>query len=317
MAFIARFCLQLRSQAFRFDPDDFDTTTSRLRHRRQDTQLMLPDFRFLFATVVLAVSVLIFGLGAAALLRAAHEEFVSLPSWRLAQQPLLAPQFEMNAPTLAMLRIEAPAPRSMVENTRPHVLQTDAPRLEAVHPEPVRDQPPVQPEAVATPVAIATPETPTEPPVSVAEPSAPATEPVADAPAGETPPVATTQADTPAQHANPASENMSDAHATEAAAPETQEPEAKPAILASTENEASEPPETVGAITRSSEATATAVIPLPVARKPVRVNTRAAAQRRRAIARARAATRAAQQQQQRQAPDPFGLFGTPAPAPRS
>ena len=286
MAFIARFCLQLRSQAFRFDPDDFDTTTSRLRHRRQDTQLMLPDFRFLFATVVLAVSVLIFGLGAAALLRAAHEEFVSLPSWRLAQQPLLAPQFEMNAPTLAMLRIEAPAPRSMVENTRPHVLQTDAPRLEAVHPEPVRDQPPVQPEAVATPVAIATPETPTEPPVSVAEPSAPATEPVADAPAGETPPVATTQADTPA-------------------------------ILASTENEASEPPETVGAITRSSEATATAVIPLPVARKPVRVNTRAAAQRRRAIARARAATRAAQQQQQRQAPDPFGLFGTPAPAPRS
>lgn len=313
MAFIARFCLQLRSQAFRFDPK-----TSRLRRRRQDTQLMLPDFRFLFATVVLAVSVLIFGLGAAALLRAAHEEFVSLPSWRLAQQPLLAPQFEMNAPTLAMLRIEAPAPRSMVENTRPHVLQADAPpRLEAVHPEPVRDQPPVQPEAVATPVAITTPETPTEPPVSAVEPPAPATEPVADAPAGETPPVATTQADTPAQDTRPASENMSDAHATEAAAPETQEPEAKPAVQASTENEASEPPETVGAITRSSEATATAMIPLPVARKPVRVNTRAVAQRRRAIARARAATRAAQQQQQRQAPDPFGLFGTPAPAPRS
>ena len=261
---------------------------------------MLPDFRFLFATVVLAVSVLIFGLGAAALLRAAHEEFVSLPSWRLAQQPLLAPQFEMNAPTLAMLRIEAPAPRSMVESTRPHVMQADAPRLEAVHPEPVRDLPPVQPEAVAVPAAITMPvnkaDMQTEPPVSVAEPSAPAAETVAD---------------------TPASENMSDAHATEAATPETQEPEAKPAIQTSTENEASEPPETVGAITRSSEATATAVVPLPVARKPVRVNTRAAVQRRRAIARARAATRAAQQQQQRQAPDPFGLFGTPAPTPRS
>ena len=53
---------------------------------------MLPGFRFLFATVVLAVSVLVFGLGAAALLRAAHEDFVNLPSWRLAQQPVLAPQ---------------------------------------------------------------------------------------------------------------------------------------------------------------------------------------------------------------------------------
>ena len=53
---------------------------------------MLPGFRFLFATVVLAVSVLVFGLGAAALLRAAHEEFASLPSWRLAQPPPLAPQ---------------------------------------------------------------------------------------------------------------------------------------------------------------------------------------------------------------------------------
>ncbi len=78
---------------------------------------MLPGFRFLFATVVLAVSVLVFGLGAAALLRAAHEEFASLPSWRLAQQPLLAPQFEMSAPTLAMLRIEAPTPKSMAETT--------------------------------------------------------------------------------------------------------------------------------------------------------------------------------------------------------
>lgn len=48
---------------------------------------MLPGLRILFATTALAISVLIFGLGAAALLRAAHEEFASLPSWRLAQQP--------------------------------------------------------------------------------------------------------------------------------------------------------------------------------------------------------------------------------------
>ena len=40
---------------------------------------MLPGFRFLFTAIVLSMSVLIFGLGAAALLRAAHEEFANLP----------------------------------------------------------------------------------------------------------------------------------------------------------------------------------------------------------------------------------------------
>jgi hypothetical protein len=39
---------------------------------------MLPGFRFLFAARVLAMPMLIFGLGAAALLRAAHEEFASI-----------------------------------------------------------------------------------------------------------------------------------------------------------------------------------------------------------------------------------------------
>ena len=43
---------------------------------------MLPGFRFLFAAIVLSMSVLIFGLGAAALLRAAHEQFAHMPSRR-------------------------------------------------------------------------------------------------------------------------------------------------------------------------------------------------------------------------------------------
>ena len=38
---------------------------------------MLPGFRFLFAATMLSMSLLVFGLGAAALLRAAHEEFTS------------------------------------------------------------------------------------------------------------------------------------------------------------------------------------------------------------------------------------------------
>ena len=48
---------------------------------------MLPGFRFLFAAIVLSMSVLIFGLGAAALLRAAHEEFASIPSRRALPEP--------------------------------------------------------------------------------------------------------------------------------------------------------------------------------------------------------------------------------------
>jgi hypothetical protein len=45
---------------------------------------MLPGLRFLFAAIMLSISILVFGLGAAALLRAAHEEFASNPSWRAA-----------------------------------------------------------------------------------------------------------------------------------------------------------------------------------------------------------------------------------------
>jgi hypothetical protein len=66
---------------------------------------MLPGFRFLFAAIVLSVSLLIFGLGAAALLRAAHEEFASIPSRRPPPETLFAQRSEAG-PTLAMLRVE-------------------------------------------------------------------------------------------------------------------------------------------------------------------------------------------------------------------
>ena len=71
---------------------------------------MLPGFRFLFAAIVLSMSVLVFGLGAAALLRAAHEEFASTPAWRVAPEPKFARRDEAPAeapmPVLAMLRVE-------------------------------------------------------------------------------------------------------------------------------------------------------------------------------------------------------------------
>jgi hypothetical protein len=71
---------------------------------------MLPGFRSLSIAVVLAVSMLIFGLGAAALLRATHEEFASLP---LKQMPEVTfgsreEQEAIDQPTLAVLQVETP-----------------------------------------------------------------------------------------------------------------------------------------------------------------------------------------------------------------
>jgi hypothetical protein len=70
---------------------------------------MLPGFRFLFAAIVLSMSILVFGLGAAALLRAAHEEFASTPPWHATPETIFAQQSETARPVLAMLRVEPPA----------------------------------------------------------------------------------------------------------------------------------------------------------------------------------------------------------------
>src|ERR1700736_2846404 len=70
---------------------------------------MLPGFRFLFAAIVLAMSIVVFGLGAAALLRAAHEEIASIPAHRSPPEPVFAQPTEAPQPTLALLRVEPPA----------------------------------------------------------------------------------------------------------------------------------------------------------------------------------------------------------------
>jgi hypothetical protein len=53
---------------------------------------MLPGIRFLLAAILLSMSILIFGLGAAALLRAAHEEVASVPTRRILPEPVFAQQ---------------------------------------------------------------------------------------------------------------------------------------------------------------------------------------------------------------------------------
>src|ERR1700754_427861 len=75
---------------------------------KAENQFMLPGFRFLLAAIVLSMSLLIFGLGAAALLRAAHEEFASIPS-RRAPPEVMFPQRDDAGPTLAMLRADPSA----------------------------------------------------------------------------------------------------------------------------------------------------------------------------------------------------------------
>ena len=70
---------------------------------------MLPGFRFLFTAIVLSMSILVFGLGAAALLRAAHEEFANLPSRRAPPEPVFARLNDDPMPSLALLRVDLPA----------------------------------------------------------------------------------------------------------------------------------------------------------------------------------------------------------------
>ena len=69
---------------------------------------MLPGLRFLFAALVLSISTLVFGFGAAALFRTAHEEFVSTPSWQPAPETRFAQSHEAAPPVLAMLRVDDP-----------------------------------------------------------------------------------------------------------------------------------------------------------------------------------------------------------------
>lgn len=70
---------------------------------------MLPGFRFLFAAIMLSMSLLIFGLGAAALFRAAHESFASNSAWRATPEVPFAQRPDTTLPMLATLRVEAKA----------------------------------------------------------------------------------------------------------------------------------------------------------------------------------------------------------------
>ena len=202
---------------------------------------MLPGLRFLFAAIVLSMSMLVFGLGATALLRAAHEEFASTPSWHASPEPVFAQRTETPAPVLAMLRAEPPAAEENAPDQLPAAVTTAEqratgdipaePDAAATPPEPEVTAKPVEPEVIATP---AEPEVSAGPPEpertaalqpedssrpEIAKPEMPATESPARqeaAPAQTVAPAATDETEVTASTPTSASEEVS-APASEAA----------------------------------------------------------------------------------------------------
>jgi hypothetical protein len=136
---------------------------------KAEQQVMLPGIRFVCAAVVLAVSLVIFGMGAAALLRSAHEEFASLPNRRPPPATVFSRQPE-TAPTLAMLRLE---PRG-AEIAEPAA----TPRAEVSEPAPVQQaEAEVKPAAEAIATAAAAPAAEPEKPAVVETPPVTPSEP--------------------------------------------------------------------------------------------------------------------------------------------
>ena len=145
---------------------------------------MLPGFRFLFTAIVLSMSILVFGLGAAALLRAAHEEFANLPSRRVTPEPRFARRNDGPPPTLALLRVDPPVAEKPAEN----VSAAAVPEAAIDVPAPAGQTPDARP-AEPEKLAALQPAEPMQ--VEAAKPEAPAKEasaetPAAPAPAAET-----------------------------------------------------------------------------------------------------------------------------------
>ena len=138
---------------------------------------MLPGFRFLFAAIVLSLSILVFGLGAAALLRAAHEEFASTPAWRGAPEMVFAQPVETR-PVLALLRVDTPVVEKPADNApsdaTPAAITTapaEPERIAALKPEASPSPEPAKPDAIVaeSPAQNEAASAPAEPPVAVAE----------------------------------------------------------------------------------------------------------------------------------------------------
>lgn len=284
---------------------------------------MLPGFRFLFAATFLTLSILVFGLGAAALLRAAHEQFATNPSWHAAPEATFAQQVEPARPQLAMLRVGPPAAEQKASGDTPGAT---APAVAApAEPTPAERAATVQPPAEATESAALKPE-PTQP-----------VEAKSDMPAPENP-AATASADAPAsvapqQVATSAPGDNAQFAPTDRAVPEPASPPNEAVPAAADVNTAASPATAAASPEADTAAAKTAALDNPsttfetkllekaASAKPdpsevkKQLRARRAAHRRRMAARVARLARLAAELQQQQAADPFGLrFSQPAAA---
>jgi hypothetical protein len=285
---------------------------------------MLPGFRFLFAAIVLSMSILVLGLGAAALLRAAHEEFASNPSWHALPEAMVAQQGKATRPVLAMLRVEPPQAEPKASEDAAAAVPATAPAVAepaAIAP------PPAEPEQVAAlkpeeaaPAGAAKPDTPVAEGPAQSEAAAPAP---ADAPAAADDAKPATSAaahDTKIVSAEPAA---AEAPPTNEAAPATSEPaQSEPATLepATSQPAASEQASTP-ASPQADVASATIVTlggspvtietPPPATAAAAKPDTSAAEKRRRARRAAQRRRAAALARAERLAPQPANPFAQP------
>ena len=280
---------------------------------------MLPGFRFLFVAIILSMSILVFGLGAAALLRAAHEQFASTPAWRAGPETNFAQQTDVprdaardaTRPVLAMLRVE-PEPRSSDRIPAVNIAVSAEPAAMA--------SPPAEPEQIAasellqpetTTPAVARPDPAAESPQQTEAAAAP-TDAVTDTaeaapPAAETK-VASTEQSLSLQILSPqvlSPQVLSPANDVAPVISESAASEPVSAPAAAATDPASTRIATLGG---PAVAIATSPVKVAVSAKPdqdairKRQQARRAAHRRRLAARARLAARLAAQQPA----DPFG-----------
>ena len=266
---------------------------------------MLPGFRFLFAAIVLSMSILVFGLGATALLRAAHEQFASNPSWHAAPAANFAHAADATRPVLAMLRVE-PEQKS---DSGPVVGIAAPAESASVAPPPVSVAAPDGPEQMA---ALKPQETETSVPAA-ARPDAAmeSTQPTEAAPAGavaDTTGNAAPEAETNVASTEPASPQplppANDALAIASGTAASEQPDApataEMSVAATKIATLGGPPVAIEAAPRPAKATAAEAKPDPDALRK-RQQARRAAHRRKLAARARLAAR----QAQLQPADPF------------
>lgn len=277
---------------------------------------MLPGLRFLIATIVLSVALLIFGLGAAALLRATHENYASLSSWRIPNEPTFAlPIDNSRPPIIAMLRAESAAiafpagnpsvsvPTPSAPEVGSSIVAADSPPPAATATEPISVK---ESEASARPEPLQEPVPSTEPPttssVTVEKTILPPAPPHVEEPA-----IAVMAVAAPADFATTDKEAPPPAAPTAATQAQPVAPPADAAAQTAPVEVAvlSDPATAVADVTPVEAAKPTLSVPakpkLTAAKKP---RVRVAIQRRKTVARPRAArpTQAAPD-------DPFRLFG--------